>query len=135
MNVKLTDRLTARAVLNYARGEQRVDGVTEPADRVSPLNGHIVMRYDTGERWQLESWLRAADRQDRLSARDVGDVRIDPNGTAGWVSIGASATWSGDSGWQVTLGADNLTDKEYRTHGSGLDAPGRNLSATIRHRW
>ena len=135
MSVKLSDRLSARAVLNYARGEQRVDGVTEPADRVSPLNGHIVMRYDAGERWQFESWLRAADRQDRLSARDVGDVRIDPNGTAGWASIGASATWSGDSGWQVTLGADNLTDKEYRTHGSGMDAPGRNLSATFRRRW
>ena len=59
MSVKLSDRLSARAVLNYARGEQRVDGVTEPADRVSPLNGHIVMRYDAGERWQFESWLRA----------------------------------------------------------------------------
>jgi outer membrane receptor protein involved in Fe transport len=135
LNVDLTDRISISAVLNYARGEQTTGGTDEPADRVSPLNGHILLRYDTGDRWQFESWVRAADTQERLSARDVNDARIDPNGTPGWASIGASATWSDDSGWQVTLGADNLTDKEYRTHGSGIDAPGRNLSATIRRRW
>ena len=135
MNVILTDRLSASAMLNYARGDQRVGGVEEPADRVSPLNGQIVLNFDLNERWQFESWLRATDNQDRLSARDIDDVRIDPNGTAGWASIGASATWSDQNGWQVTLGADNLTDKEYRTHGSGIDAPGRNFTATFRRRW
>ena len=39
MNVILTDRLRASAILNYARGDQRVSSVEEPADRVSPLNG------------------------------------------------------------------------------------------------
>lgn len=135
LNADLTDHVSIHAVLNYARGEQSTGGVKEPADRVSPLNGHLVVRYETGGRWRFESWLRAADRQDRLSARDVRDARIDPNGTAGWASLGISATWSDESGWQVTLGADNLTDKEYRTHGSGIDAPGRSLSATIRRRW
>jgi len=135
MNGDLTDQISISAVLNYARGEQTVGGDEEPADRVSPLNGHVLLRYDTGGRWQFASWLRAAGRQDRLSARDVRDARIDPNGTAGWASLGTNATWSGDSGWQVTLGADNLTDKEYRNHGSGIDAPGRSLSATFRRRW
>jgi len=135
LNVDLTDQVSIRAVLNYARGDQLTGGTEEPADRVPPLNGHVVVRYETGGRWRFESWLRAADRQDRLSARDVGDSRIDPNGTAGWASLGVNATWSNDSGWQVTLGADNLADKQYRTHGSGIDAPGRSLSATIRRRW
>lgn len=135
LTVFLTDRLSANAVLNYARGDQRVDGEEEPADRVPPLNGQIVVRFDLNKAWQFESWLRAADRQDRLSARDIGDARINPDGTAGWASIGTSATWSSANGWQVTLGADNLTDKEYRTHGSGIDAPGRNFTATFRRQW
>ena len=131
----LTDRLSMHAVLNYTRGEQRIDSEEEAADRVPPLNGHLVFRYNLADRWQLDARLRAAARQDRLSNRDVGDPRIDPNGTAGWASFGASASWAGDNGWQVTISADNLADKQYRTHGSGIDAPGRNLTATIRRRW
>jgi outer membrane receptor protein involved in Fe transport len=135
LKAELTDRLSMHAVLNYTRGEQRVDAIDEAADRVPPLNGNLVLRYNLADRWQFDALLRAAARQDRLSNRDVGDPRIDPNGTAGWASLGASGTWSGDNGWQVTITADNLTDKQYRTHGSGIDAPGRNLTATIRRRW
>ena len=131
----LSERLDITAVMNYARGEQTVGAAREPADRVPPLNGRVELRYAPGERWRLAAWVAAASAQDRLSARDVRDVRIDPNGTAGWASMGASVTWDNGDGWQVTLGADNLADKEYRTHGSGIDAPGRNFSATFRHRW
>jgi outer membrane receptor protein involved in Fe transport len=106
LKAQLTDRLSTHAVLNYTRGEQRVDAIDEAADRVPPLNGNLVLRYNVTDRWQLDAWLRAAARQDRLSNRDV-----------------------------VTISADNLTDKQYRTHGSGIDAPGRNLTATIRRRW
>ena len=135
LDLMLSERLDITAVMNYARGEQTVGTTREPADRVPPLNGRVELRYAPGERWRLAAWVAAASAQDRLSARDVRDVRIDPNGTAGWASIGASVTWDNGDGWQVTLGADNLADKEYRTHGSGIDAPGRNLSATFRHRW
>jgi len=135
LDLVLTRQLELRAVINYARGEQTVGATSEPADRVPPLNGRAELRYAPGDRWQLATWLAAASRQDRLSARDVRDVRIDPDGTAGWTSLGASVTWVQEDGWQVTLGADNLADKEYRTHGSGINAPGRNFSATLRRRW
>ena len=135
LDLELTEHLDVSAVVNYARGEQEVGATSEPADRVPPLNGRVELRYVPGDRWQLATWLAAASSQDRLSARDVRDVRIDPNGTPGWASIGASVTWTHADSWQVTLGADNLADKEYRTHGSGIDAPGRSFSATFRRRW
>ena len=135
MNLALTERLDVTTVVNFTRGEQQVGDESEPADRVPPLNGRLELLYTPNDRWQLATWLAAAARQDRLSARDVRDVRIDPDGTAGWASVGASVAWTNEGGWQVTLGADNLTDKEYRTHGSGIDAPGRNFSATFRRRW
>ena len=135
LDVTLSAQLDLAAVVNYARGEQEVGAASEPADRVPPLNGRLELLYTPNDRWQVATWLAAAARQDRLSARDVRDVRIDPNGTAGWASVGASLTWTNNDGWQVTLEADNLTDKEYRTHGSGIDAPGRNFTATFRRRW
>lgn len=132
----LTSNLGLRVRLNYARGEQQVsDAAAEPADRVPPLNGHMELRYDHGERWRFDTWIAAGDRQDRLSARDVRDVRIDPAGTPGWGRVGAQATWYPDEAWELVLTADNLLDRRYRVHGSGIDAPGRNLALTVRRTW
>ena len=49
--------------------------------------------------------------------------------------LGARGSWDVAGGWQFTLGVDNLFDKRYRVHGSGLDAPGRNLSVSVRKTW
>ena len=133
--VALSDRMDLEAVVNYARGDQRVDSVEEPADRVPPLHGRITLRAAVSAAWTVETWLHGAAEQDRLSARDIRDVRIDPTGTPGWASVGASARWEGIDGWDVLVAADNLLDKRYRVHGSGIDAPGLNLALTVRHRW
>jgi outer membrane receptor protein involved in Fe transport len=79
-----------------------------------------------------EAWLRFAGEQDRLSARDVRDTRIDPNGTGGWGIMGARGGWDFRGGWSFTAGIDNVFDKRYLVHGSGLDAPGRNLMISLR---
>jgi outer membrane receptor protein involved in Fe transport len=125
----------AVAVLNHTWGEQKFAGQTEAADRIPPLSGRLNIAWDNGGALRVDAWARFADAQDRLSARDVRDVRIDPNGTAGWGIIGASATWQPDTAWTLSVGVDNLLDKRYRNHGSGLDAPGRNLSVSVRRVW
>ena len=79
--------------------------------------------------------MRFAGEQDRLSERDVRDVRIDPTGTSGWGILGLKAIWDYRSAWQLTVGVDNVLDKQYRVHGSGLDAPGRNVFASVRLTW
>ena len=134
LSADLTDRLSVNVVLNYTYGVQRIADVEEPADRIPPLNGRIDLNYAYGDRWSFEAWLVAAANQDRLSDRDVRDVRIDPQGTPGWASLGSSATWA-SAEWQVTLGVDNLFDRQYRSHGSGIDAPGRNIFMILNRRW
>lgn len=134
LSVNLTDRISAKAILGYTRGEQRTSAAAEPADRVPPLNGRFVLEYAHSDSWDFSAWLIAAAKQDRLSDRDVRDVRINPLGTPGWASVGSSATWS-STDWQVSLGVDNLFDQQYRVHGSGIDAPGRNIFMTLHRRW
>ena len=136
LNVRLSDEIRTRAVLNYTWGEQQVSGNdAEPAGRIPPLNGELVLSYDAGGDYRFESWLRFAGGQDRLSARDVRDVRIDPEGTPGWVVTGASVQASFADDWLISISLDNLLDKRYRVHGSGLDAAGRNLSIGVRRSW
>jgi outer membrane receptor protein involved in Fe transport len=131
----LAPRMRLRGALTYTHGTQRVAGTEEPADRVPPLHGRLTLEVDVSDAWQVETWLVAATGQDRLSARDVRDVRIDPAGTPGWGRIGASARWMSADGWSVLAALDNILDKRYRVHGSGIDAAGVNVSLTLRRSW
>ena len=131
----IADDLALDARLTYTFGDQEVDGVTEPADRIPPLHARLAVEWQIGDALRLDTWLVATARQDRLSARDVDDVRIDPLGTPGWVVAGTRLRWDAGTGWQIDFGVDNVFDKQYRVHGSGIDAPGRNASLTVRRTW
>ncbi len=130
--VALGDSMSLSAVLNYTRATQSVrDGEDEPGDRIPPLSGRLALLYDAGGAWLGEAWVGFADRQARLSARDVADSRIDPAGTAGWGIVGARVEWRPSDRWRLDAELDNLLDKRYRVHGSGIDAPGRNLTLGV----
>ena len=136
IDVRVSEDIDARAVLNYTWGEQRIAGSDEePSGRIPPLNGSITVSWHAGGNYRLASWIHFAGDQDRLSARDISDVRIDPEGTRGWASIGARLQKEYAQNWLLAVSLDNLLDKRYRVHGSGLDAPGRNLTLSVNHSW
>jgi len=136
VNLDVSDSVSVDAVLNYTWSEQRVAGsAAEPGDRIPPLSGRLNVSYDAGGVFRSDAWLRFAGEQDRLSGRDVGDIRIDPDGTSGWGIAGARGSWDFRGGWNFTLAIDNVFDKRYRVHGSGLDEPGRNLMIGVRKTW
>ena len=132
---ELGAKLRFEATALYTHGQQTVENTSEAADRIPPLTGRIALRHATSDRLAAHAWLRFSDNQGRLSRRDARDPRINPNGTPGWGTLGARLDWFVYDRATITLGVDNLLDKRYRTHGSGLDAPGHNLSATISYRW
>lgn len=53
--------------------------------------------------------------------------------TPGFVSIGVRAGWSLSQGFGIVVIGENLGDRNYRWHGSGVDAPGRNVQVRIRY--
>ena len=131
-----SERAVAELVLNMTRGEQsEIDGRTVPADRVPPVNGRLSMTFDVGERFSWRPSVAFAGEQNRLSVRDVNDPRIDPAGTRGWVTANVDVFWQPDDRWRLSVSALNLFDERYRVHGSGLDAPGRNLRAALSYGW
>jgi outer membrane receptor protein involved in Fe transport len=137
-SVKLTlsPSLTADLIVNYLHGEQtETDGTENPADRIPPFNGRLSFRYQASNSLLIEPYLLFAGSQDRLSPRDVQDVRINPAGTPGWLTANLAVSWQADEQWQATASVENILDKQYRLHGSGIDTTGRNLLLSLHYTW
>ena len=117
--------------LNYTRGDTSISNAEkEPADRIPPLNGGFSWRYSS-LKWWLQTELLFADKQHRLSARDVRDPRINPQGTAGWGDLNLSFGYEFNKNWHLVTRMGNVLDQSFRRHGSGLDAAGRGIKLTI----
>lgn len=73
-------------------------------------------------------------RQDRLGQFDYLDIRVPDGGTAAWQTLNLRAGYDGGRFGQLVLGFYNVFDQNYRYHGSGVDAPGREfrLGYTLR---
>jgi hemoglobin/transferrin/lactoferrin receptor protein len=117
--------------LSTVWGEEYLpDGGTEPLNRVPPLFGTTKLRYDTElpQRWRgfLETYARWAMEQDRLSPEDESDARIPEGGTPGWWTWNLRAGLSDGVHHRVALAVENLLDRRYKYHGSGVYAPGTN---------
>lgn len=137
--------ISAYGNLTYTHGYD-VDG-DQPIRREQPLGGLLGLRWDEirGRFW-AELYGRFADKQDRLSSGDRRDPRIpglirgsdedDPEaGTPGWFTLNAR-TGIDIGNWPVlTIGVENLTNKRYREHGSGVNAPGTNFVASIDYKY
>ncbi|MBI4715793.1 MAG: TonB-dependent receptor [Nitrospirae bacterium] len=97
----------------------------EPLSRIPPVMGLAAIRWDAASKgcwWEYSA--RFAGAQDRLSSRDLADPRIDPDGTPGWTThnLRGGADFQG---WgKIALGVENIFNRDYRIHGSGINAPG-----------
>lgn len=123
------------ATATLTRGDEETDTGTMPADRIPPLFGKYGARWQIRDALSVEGYGLYATRQDRLSARDLVDPRINPDGTAGWGTLNARVSWRARPDLELSLRAENIGDKRYREHGSGLDEPGRNVIVTADYRF
>ena len=131
-----SDDLRLFGNLTYTRAEEEFpDGRQTAASRIPPLNGRAGFFFQAGDHLWIESFLRYALRQDRLSERDRLDPRINPQGTPDWATFNFRTGFDMNERLRIILSLENLFDKAYREHGSGLDAPGFNAALTIEKRF
>jgi len=111
--------------LTWTRGE---DGITHlPLRRIPPVMGMTRVRWSASARLWVEGSSRFATRQTRLSPGDLVDPLILTGGTPGFVAFNVRGGFDIRHAGRVTAAVQNLTDQTYRTHGSGIDQPGRSL--------
>lgn len=105
------------------------DEVRRPLSRMMPLTGTFTVTYARpGAGWRAWGSGRFADAQDQLSLKDETDLeRIPPGGTPGYGVLSLGASWDVCENATLSLVLDNVTDQDYRVHGSGVNEPGRNL--------
>lgn len=118
----------ARAVFAYTRGED--DDTGNPLQRIPPLNGSAHLRYTLGPSLWSELYSLFATKQNRLSPEDLNDPRIPRGGTPGYATINFSLGYRPWTGHELIATLENIADKKYKTHGSGVFAAGINLIAT-----
>ena len=122
--------------------------------REPPLNGVLGIQWEpVNTNYWGTLFVRGAAEQRRLNRSDIRDPRIqgktrdpaevefDDNGNA--VDAGTPAWWTlnvqggvklfGYS--RLTLTLENLLDRRYRVHGSGVNSPGFNLSISLDNRF
>lgn len=128
---RLRPSLAARLTLNYTWAEQENAGVTEPGNRIPPLNGLLALAWQPLAQVEIEPSLWFNDSQHRLDSTDLSDNRIAEGGTAGFAVLNLSARWSPSERLRLQLLGENLLDKSYREHGSGIDGRGRGLGLTV----
>ena len=107
--------------------------VREPIDLLMPTSWRVGARWTAPQqRLRLEALVEHADEQDQLSSRDLADTqRIPPGGTPGYTVFGLRSEWQASPHLTLSLAVDNLTDEDYRIHGSGVNEPGRNVIMSL----
>ena len=100
----------------------------EPIDRLMPLTAITALRWTPAGPLWIETLMTMADKQDELSTRDKGDTqRIPPGGTPGYAVFTLRGGYQLTEQFRVSAALENIGDKNYRIHGSGLNQPGRNF--------
>lgn len=124
--------VTRQEFINQSDGE-----ITEPVSRLSPLRGSLALRYeDPNDVWWVELRGIAAARADRLSASDLNDdERIPPGGTPSYFALDLKGGWKVSDNLELTASLNNLTDEDFRIHGSGFNEPGFGATLSAKVSW
>jgi TonB-dependent heme/hemoglobin receptor len=118
-----------RSNLAYTLGENKT--AKEPVGGIPPLFGLAGLSWQKQDMF-FEAYTRFAMEQPRLSKDDLDDPRIPIGGTPGWFTLNLRAEYKISPSIKVNFAIDNILDRLYREHGSGINGPGRNFIFGVR---
>jgi hemoglobin/transferrin/lactoferrin receptor protein len=121
------------AVDQYSDASDSTTLSREPTDRLMPTNITAGLRWtSSSKKVYAEAWAWSMGDADSLSFRDQKDTtRIPAGGTPGFTIFGISGGMKLSDNADWTLALENLTNEDYRVHGSGVNSPGFNVITTF----
>ncbi len=124
----ISSNLNAFGNLTWTYGENTT--LSEPMGGIPPVIGKLGIAYGIN-RYMIEMYSRFAGKQSRLSEDDMQDPRIPDGGSSAWYSLNFRFAGPITDDLQFVFGIENILDQNYREHGSGINAPGRNFHGRI----
>lgn len=120
---------------NYLKGTTTdTDGGKSPMAHIPPIYGRTAVAFEA-EKIEVEAVVRynGAKKLADYSTNSADNIEYaTPEGTLAWVTFNLYSTYSLPRGFEVQLALENLTDQHYRPFASGVSAPGRNVSMSLR---
>lgn len=109
----------------------------EPISRLMPPSGFVGLRWDSPKKvfWAevVGNFVHSAHQ---LSSADRADTqRIPIGGTPGYNTLTLRGGWNVDKNLSIFAALDNVTNEDYRVHGSGVNEPGRNFVVGLDYRF
>ena len=110
--------------------------VRAPLTKTPPASGTLGLRWEEepGQKRPGRFWAEfSALIVDKVYRADMNPAdwtdtsRIPPGGLPGYTLYNARVGWRLESRGSVTLGIDNISNKDYRVFGSGVNGAGTNV--------
>ena len=100
-----------------------------PMSRIPPLTGLLGLRWKhSSKKYWAGAVVKIAGKQDELSPSDEADTqRIPPGGTPGYAVLNLSGGLKVKDNLTLSAAVENVTNEDYRIHGSGQNEPGTNF--------
>lgn len=105
----------------------------EPVRRIPPFNGFLSLQYQS-KRFRAGINCEQAFTQGRLAQGDKDDNRIPAGGTPGFFVVHGyvGGNWKNFS---IRCFLNNLTNADYRKHGSGINGMGRSATLSLQYQF
>ena len=140
LEIKFGGGFSFSSDLNYQIGEEELDdGSRSPSRHAPPLYGVSRLNFKANElHLQLYSTYMAKRKFEDLPFGEKEKVELyakDENGNnyaPAWQTINFKASYDLSETFTISSGIENITDKRYRPYSSGISAPGRNFTFSLR---
>lgn len=124
---QLTDQIQADISAMYAWGENTTDHAALP--QIAPLEGRFNLRY-VQEKYNLGLLWRVVAAQDRTSYREGNIIGYDLEDSKGFGTLSLNGTYNIQKDLDLSVGIDNVLNKNYAEHLNKLGSSGFDYAAT-----
>lgn len=138
LDADLNSQWAAYASISFTKGEiLNAETENKPLDHIPPMYGRAGIRWHIPKA-SVETWTLFNGKKPIDQYNDEGEDNeqyAPANGMPGWFTLHLRGSYRLTSSLTVQAGIDNLLDRQYRNFASGINAPGRNVWATLRMNW
>lgn len=138
--VSLSKSLSLYGDINYTKGLNKVNN-NNPVPHIPPIFGKLSLQKKSGKltgfidfQYSLKKDSSDFDSGgvDNLEETPYDEVSGEYLGLPSWGSLNLSLSYNLSNNASLQLSVNNIFDKHYKSFGSGISAPGRNLITTFR---